>query len=138
MPKDGFDTGPNARLLAWDHYAPRGQSDRLGNALGVSALAHALAFVLTVVAITRLPLSEHADLLEVPLAVWIPKAGDSGGGGSGNENSKPPRSLESRGRDAAAVPIAHASEEVTKDRSTPEQTVDMPAVSTMSGERELP
>ena len=138
MAKDGFETGPNARFLAWDHYAPQGQSDRLSSALGVSALAHAVAFVLTVFAITRLPLSDHVDLLKVPLAVWLPKAGDPGGGGSGSKDSKPPRSLESRGRDAAAVPIAYASEEAAKDRSTPQQTVDMPAVSTMSGERELP
>ena len=137
MAEDGFDTGPNARFLAWDHYAPSRSSDRLSNALGASALAHAAALAITIIVITRLPLSEQA-LLKEPLAVWLPKAGDQGGGGGGDEDSKPPRSLESRGRDAAAIPIAHASEQVANNQSTPEQTVDMPALSTMFGDRDLP
>jgi protein TonB len=131
-----FKGGPNARFLAWDGATASGPSDRFGNAVGASAAAHVVLFVVVVV-IMQASLSEHRRVLDPPLAVWLPTRG-AGGGGSGNDHSAPARLHEARGKDTTSLPVARPSEQNRVDHTKIDHSVDVPAVATVSGIRELP
>lgn len=143
MPDRDGRTSPNARLLAGDIQAARTTWGRSGNALSVSLLTHAAGLLLVAFIMSRLPDANPPEKITsdtLSHVTWIAQEG-LGGGGSGDERPEPPRTTELPGRDALALPVSKprkSDPELTKDPPTPEQQVQIPAVMTMAGIRELP
>ena len=136
------DTSPNARLLAGSIPPARTFRGRVGNALSVSLLTHLAAFLLLLFVMSRLP-GDHppAKNTSEPLSYipTIPQPG-RGGGGSGNDRPEPPRKTELPGHEALTVPVITPPKpdpELTKERPAPEQQIQIPAITTMSGLQEM-
>jgi protein TonB len=143
MPDRDAGTSPNARLLAGDIQAPRTIWGRIGNALSVSLLTHVAGFLLVAFVMSRLPGGNPLERItsETPSRItWIVQAG-LGGGGSGNDRPEPPRTTELPGHEALTVPVSKppkSDPELRKDPPKPEQQIQIPAVPTVAGVRELP
>jgi protein TonB len=142
MPERDAGTSPNARLLAGNIPAARTFRRRVGNALSVSLLTHVAAFLLAAFVMSRLPGDQppakitHATS---PHITWIAKTG-LGEGGSGNDRPEPPRTAKLPGREALTVPVSKppkSDPELRKEPPTPEQQIQIPAVTTMSGLQEM-
>jgi periplasmic protein TonB len=144
MPDRDGRTSPNARFLAGDIQAARTIRGRLGNALSVSLLTHVGGFLLVAFVMSRLPGSNRpAKITSETLSnvTWIAQDGLGGGGDSGNDRPEPARTTELPGHEALTVPVTkpHKSDpELTRDPPKVEQQLQIPAVVTMAGMRELP
>lgn len=136
------DTSPNARLLSGS-IPPAGTfRGRTGSALSVSLLTHAAAFLLLAFVVSRLPGDNPpAKITSEALSyvTTIPQAG-LGGGGSGNNRPEPPRTTARPGDEALTVPVIKppkSDPELRKEPPAPEQQIQIPAVTTMSGLQEM-
>jgi len=137
MVQHDFYAGPNATLFTAGHHPPKTHG-RFGNALSVSALAHAVGGVCLLLIAGRLsaPHDTVANLLkEVPRLAWI---GDSGSGGSGKKDPNPSQQLARPGRDAVTIPTNARANSRTRENSTPPQSFNVPVVSATAGIQELP
>jgi protein TonB len=139
-------SSPNARLLAGDIQVARTIRRRLGNALSVSLLSHVAGFLLVAFIMSRLPGSTPPTKTTseaLPNITWIAKDDDGlgGGGNSGNDGQEPARTAELPGHQALTVPVIKpisSDPELTRDPPKVEQQLQIPAVMTMAGLRELP
>lgn len=122
---------------------------RLGGAVGVSVLTHALGVVLAIVIVTvmpstNFPVQDTSDRLPYDI-VWIPQEGPGGGGGGGgNRSPEPPRQLEMPGQDKMSVPV---TKPVTIEQPKPPKPEEIdippveltiPAVAMASGTQQIP
>lgn len=136
MVQHDFLGGPNARLLAAGH-SPRPHG-RFGNALSVSALAHAIGGLCLLIVAGHLSPSHEtvAKLLQdVPRLAWI---GDAGSGGRGANDLHPSQQLARPGHDAVTIPTNARADSRTLEDAPPPQPLDVPVVSATSGIQELP
>ena len=139
-------SSPNARLLAGDTQAARTIRGRLGHALSVSLLWHVAGFLLVAFIMSRPPGSTppaKTTAEALPNITWIVKDDDGlgGGGNSGNDGQEPARTAELPGHEALTVPVIKpisSDPELTRDPPKVEQQLQIPAVTTMAGLRELP
>jgi protein TonB len=139
-------SSPNARLLAGEIQAAGTIRGRLGNALSVSLLSHVAGFLLVVFIMSRLAGSNppaKTTSQTVPNVTWIAKDDDGlgGGGNSGNDKPEPARTAELPGHEALTVPVTkplRSDPELTREPPKVEQQLQIPAVLTMAGMRELP
>jgi protein TonB len=139
-------TSPNARLLAGETQAARTIRGRLGNALGASLLWHVTGFLLVTFIMSRPPGSTPAaknTAEALPNITWIAKDNDAlgGGGNTGNDGQEPARTAELPGHEAVTVPLIKpisSDPQLTSDPPKVEQQLQIPAVMTMAGLRELP
>jgi protein TonB len=135
---------PNARLLAGDIQAPRTIWGRVGHAFSVSLMAHAAGLLLVAYVISRLPDGPPANsTFETPSHItWVAQAAEGpGGGGSGNERSEPARRAELPGRAPLTVPVKKPLSTAPQEIADPpklQQPLQIPAVMTEAGVRELP
>jgi TonB family protein len=136
MVQHDFFVGPNARLLAAGQHSrqPRG---RFGNALSVSALAHAIGGLCLLIVAGQL--SSHdtvAKLLQdAPRLAWI---ADSASGGRGQNDPKPSQQLARPGHDIVTIPTSARTDSRTLEDATTPRSLDVPVVSATSGIQELP
>lgn len=139
-------TSPNARLLAGDIQAARTVSGRVGHALSVSLMAHIAGLLLVAYVMSRLPdgPSPANSTFETPSHItWIAQAapGGGGGGGSGNKRPEPARTAALPGHEPLTVPVrkplSTAATEIA-DPARMQQPLQIPAVMTEAGVRELP
>src|SRR5262245_56400128 len=138
MTDNGCDAGPNARFLAAGPQSRGTAGGRLGNALSVSVLTHAIACLCILLVAGRLspPHGTVANLLQdVPRLAWIAPGGP---GGSGRETPTPARQLQRPGQDAVAIPSKVPSDAALIDRTTPPDAIEVPVVPTTAGVQELP
>ena len=135
-------SSPNARFLTGDLPTAAPPRARIGNALSASLLTHVAGFLLVAFVMSRLPPRQPPDIpSQAPSHItWISKAG-LGGGGSGNHRPEPARKAEKAGRDPLTVPVRRPPSSTPEPMKEPlkiEQRLEIPAVPTMSGVRELP
>src|SRR5262245_40331711 len=119
MTDDGCYAGPNARFLAAGPQTRGTAGGRLGNALSVSVVTHAIGALCIVLVAGRLssPHGTVANLLQdVPRLAWIAPGGP---GGSGKETPTPARQLQRPGQDAVAIPSKSRSDAAPIDRTPP-------------------
>ena len=139
MTDNGCYAGPNGRFLAPTRHSRTSARGRIGNALGVSALTHAVCALCVLIATGWLspPPDTVAKLLQdVPRLAWA--ASDLGGGVYGNRTPEPPRQLQRPGQDTVTIPSKARSDASTLDRTTPPDLIDVPVVATTAGLQELP
>jgi periplasmic protein TonB len=118
---------------------------RVGGALGVSLLIHAVAIALAVFIATR-PYVQNAATSILPQAlnkdiIWLDLPGPGGGGGGGgNESKEPVRKAELEGKDKITVPaVKPPSMEMKKDEPPPPvQNLSIPAETMASATLALP
>jgi TonB family protein len=136
MVQNDFYGGPNARVLAAGSHSPPIIDGRFGNAVSVSALAHAVGLCLLIVAGRMWPSQDTvASLLqEHPRLAWIAPGSEGGSRGNRAQSSRTP---ERRGVDAVAVPTNARSVPRTLE-PTPAPLLDLPVVSITPGVHELP
>lgn len=138
MLQHDFFAGPNARLLATGRLSPRPHDGRFGNALSVSAVAHAICGLCLLIVASRLTSSHEAAtkfFRDVPRLAWI---ADSGSGGTGNNDAHPSQPLQRPGHDAVTIPANARTDSRTVQESTLPQSFDVPVVSATAGIEELP
>lgn len=138
-------TSPNARLLAGDIQTARTIWGRVGHALSVSLMAHIAGLLLVAYLMSRLPDGPPpADsTFEAPSHItWIAQATPGpGGGGSGNQRPEPARKAELPGHEPLTVPVRKPVSSVPREITDPprlQQPLQIPAVMTEAGVRELP
>lgn len=138
MTDNGCYAGPNARFLTAGSQSRGSTGGRLGNALSVSVLTHALGGLCILLVAGRLssPHGTVASLLQdVPRLAWIAPGGQ---GGSGKETPTPARQLKRPGQDVVAIPSKARSDAATLDRTPPTDSIEVPVVPTAAGVQELP
>lgn len=139
MTDKGCYAGPNGRFLAPTPHSRATARGRIGNALGVSALTHAVCALCVLFATGWLspPPDTVAKLLQdVPRLAWA--ASDLGGGVYGNRTPEPPRQLQRLGQDSVAIPSKARSDASTLDRTPPPDSIEVPVVPTTAGLEDLP
>jgi len=119
------------------------QSQRMGNAVGLSVLVHGAMVLVAILVVRFMPHPSPAAFLPDRLSdqiVWLSQPGPGGGGGGGgNQNPEPPKKAELPGREKITVPAVKPPA-VTAERPKPEppaveQQVNIPA-KTMSADVE--
>lgn len=137
MVQHDFFAGPNAGLFAAGH-SPQAGHARFGNALSVSALAHAIGGLCLLIVAGHLS-SSHATvatlLQDVPRLAWI---ADSGSGGSGKKDANPSQQLAHPGRDAVTIPTNARADSRRLEHSISPSSFNVPVVSATAGIQELP
>jgi protein TonB len=136
-------TGPNARFLTRDCRNEEPTRRPVGHALIVSILAHGVAVLVAVIVAGGLTNRHDAAppvIHESPHITWIAQRGSEsdGGGGSGTQKPAPARPMQRPGSDSVALPAVHASTAPPTDKPPVQERLDLPAVPTAAGVRELP
>jgi protein TonB len=135
MVQNDFCSGPNARLLAAGSPSPQIVDGRFGNAVSVSALAHAVGLCLLIVAARLWPTHDTvANLLQAHPHLALIAPGSEGGSTGNLEQSSGAR--ERRGPDAAPTDARAVAR--TLEPTTPAPLLDIPVVSIVDGVQELP
>jgi periplasmic protein TonB len=119
---------------------------RLGGALGVSILTHAVAILLFFLVMMYAPLPSAAPQVDNSVPhdiVWLAEAGPGGGGGGGGNQSKlPPRKAELPGKDKLTVPVMRPPQiEPPKQEKPPDEPkpeFNIPAKTMNAGAEPLP
>lgn len=130
-------------LLAADRAAGEAIKRPVGSALTISVIAHAVVLIL--VAIVAAPLlkapenSTHATQ-SVAHITWIAPPSQPGDlrGGSGSDTPVPARPMQRPGVDAVALPTRPLSNSTRIDKVADPEPLNLPAVPTSAGIRELP
>jgi protein TonB len=140
----GYDprSGPNAHLLAADGPIEQTVRRPVRNALIISIVSHAIALVLGAIVATRLP-TERDKATHVAQntahITWIaPSNPGDGGAGSGNKAPAPARPMQRPGVDAVALPTKPLSSTAQLDKPAIPEPLNLPAVPTTAGVKELP
>lgn len=141
----GDDTGANhldRRVLS------AGADERPGtgralNALTVSALLHAMAFLAVLLLVARAPGPQRstAPLAPTERLIWTAAAGTAGGGGGGgNRRAEPSQVAEAPGSEKLAVRVAAAptASHEPADPAPTDHRLVIPAVPTAAGLAEMP
>jgi len=139
MTDNGCYAGPNARFLSAAPGSRDAIGSRVGSALSVSLLAHIVGGLTILLIAGRLSPSHDtvaALLREVPhLTVALPGLG---GGGSPDKSPLAPRQVQRPGNNPVAIPSKARPDTSTLDRTTPQDSIEVPVVATSSGVQELP
>ncbi len=122
------------------------QTQRMGNAIGLSVLTHG-AFVLLAILLLRVapkpaPSAFLPDRLSNEI-VWLAQPGPGGGGGGGgNRMSEPPRQAELPGKEKISVPVVKppvpTPQPPKPETPQPEQQLNIPAMTMASGVQTAP